>query len=163
MRFTDSRSVPAPITGVWAALHDSEVLRATVPGCREMVHLGSGTYAATMTARVGPVADVYRGTFSLEDLLPGSHLRVGVAASGRCGRLTVDLRVRLSEVTPGTTELRYAADASVGGIVGRLGNAALTVAGSHFTGGFFRELDRQTRSCRTMSTVSASSAVLSSR
>jgi len=146
MRFTGNRPVPAPASSVWEALHDTDVLRAIVPGCREMAPLGAGTFAATMSARVGPIADTYRGTFDLCDLSHGSELVVGVAASGRCGRIAVDLRVALSEgTTSGTTMLRYVADASVTGFVSRLGTPTLTVAGGHFTGSFFRGLERSVR------------------
>jgi carbon monoxide dehydrogenase subunit G len=146
MRFTGDRPVPAPTGSVWEALHDTDVLRAIVPGCREMSPLSAGTYAATMSARVGPIADTYRGTFDLLDLRHGRELLVAVAASGRCGRIAVDLRVGLTEGThEGTTVLRYVADASVSGFVSRLGTPTLTVAGGHFTGSFFRGLERSVR------------------
>jgi uncharacterized protein len=146
MRFSGEREVPAPVGRVAAALHDREVLCSVIPGCEELVPLDAGLYAARLAARVGPVADVYRGTFSVEDVLPGSTIRVRVAARGRCGRLDVDLRVALSAGSRrGTSTLRYDADATVRGFVARLGTATLTVAGSHFTGAFFRELDRSLR------------------
>ena len=148
MRFTGDRPVPAPTGSVWEALHDADVLRAIVPGCREMASLGAGTFAATMSARVGPIADTYRGTFDLHDLEHGRELVVAVAASGRCGRIALDLRVGLRDgARSGTTVLRYVADASVSGFVSRLGTPTLTVAGGHFTGSFFRGLERSVRRC----------------
>jgi carbon monoxide dehydrogenase subunit G len=147
MRFSGQRQVQTPVEQVWEALHDSEVLRAAIPGCEDLVPIDSGRYAATLAARVGPVADTYRGAFSIEDLRPGSELRVRVEGRGRCGRLEVDLRVGLAAGRrPDETALRYEAIASVSGLVARLGNAALTVAGGHLTGCFFRDLDRSLRS-----------------
>lgn len=145
MRFSGEREVPAPLAQVWAALHDSEVLRSTIPGCEDLVPLDAGLYAATLAARVGPVTDTYRGTFSLEDLRPGSEIRIRVGARGRCGRLEVNLRVTLTTGRPGTTAVHYDADAAVSGFVSRLGKPTLTVAGGHFTGCFFRDLDRSLR------------------
>ena len=146
MRFSGEREVPAPVGRVAAALHDREVLCSIIPGCEELVPLDTGVYAASLAARVGPVADVYRGTFSVEDVRPGSVIRVRVAARGRCGRLDVDLRVTLSAGSrPGTSTLCYDADATVRGFVSRLGTATMTLAGNHFTGGFFRELNRSLR------------------
>ena len=146
MWFSGERELQPPVEQVWAALHDSDVLRASIPGCQGLVPLDTGRYAATLAARVGPVADTYRGAFSIEDLRPGSELRVSVEGRGRCGRLELDLRFRLaSGRRPGTTELRYDAHAKVSGLVARLGNAALTVAGGHLTGCFFRDLDRSLR------------------
>lgn len=146
MRFTGERQVHAPAEHVWAALHDRDVLRTIIAGCEEMVPLETDLYAATLAARVGPIADTYRGTFSIMDITAGSDLRVRVEAKGRCGRLSVDLRVRLADThSHASTVVRYDAAAIVGGMVSRLGRAALTVAGGHFTGCFFRDLDRALR------------------
>ena len=145
MRFSGERQVGAPVAQVWTALHDSEVLRSIMPGCEELAPLDAGLYAATLSARVGPVADTYRGTFSIEDEFPGWDIRVRVDARGRCGHLDVDLRVALTAQCTATTALRYDAVATVGGFVSRLGKPTLTVAGGHFTGCFFRDLDRSLR------------------
>ena len=146
MRFTDVRHVPAPAVDVWTALHDSEVLRRAIPGCERLSPVGAGRYAATLAARVGRLADTYRGTFAIEDTDPGSELVVSVSSRGRCGTLDLDLRVRLDEGTePGTTALVYDAHARVGGLVARLGRAPLTIAGGHITGCFFRDLERALR------------------
>jgi carbon monoxide dehydrogenase subunit G len=146
MRFTDVRRVAAPVDHVWTALHDPMVLQRVIPGCRELAAIGADRYAATLAASVGCVADTYRGTFSIEDHDEGSELTVRVDGKGRCGRLAVELHVRLRENEPlGSTSLEYDAHATVGGLVSRLGRAPLTVAASHITSGFFRDLDRAVR------------------
>lgn len=143
MRFDGERRLSASRDVVWHALHDAEVLRELVTGCESMTPLGAGTYAATMLARVGPMSDTYRGTFTIDDLREGHELRVQVRARGRCGRLDLDLRVRLVDGDrPGSTGLSYVAEAKVGGLVSRISGAALRVFGNHFTGCFFRGLDR---------------------
>ncbi len=145
MRFSGERALHTPPTQVWVALHDPDVLRTTIPGCVELVPLGPGRYAATLAARVGPLADTYRGAFTIEDLHPGRALRVRIEGRGRCGRLDVDLSVRLAEGHTAPTTLRYDAEASVRGLVARLGQATLSVAGGHLTGCYFRDLDRALR------------------
>jgi len=145
MRFSGVRQVAAPAELVWAALHDHETLRAAIPGCERLSPVGPQQYAATLAARVGPVADTYRGAFHIEDLRPGGELHVHVEGRGRCGQLQVDLRVVLEDRGRARTELRYDAHAGVKGLVARLGNATLTIAGGHLTGCFFRDLDRALR------------------
>jgi carbon monoxide dehydrogenase subunit G len=146
MRFTDVRQVAAPIAEVWTALHDREVLRSAIPGCERLHPVGAGRYSATLAARVGPLADTYRGTFVIEDIAPGQELMVCVAGRGRCGALELDLRVRLDDGSaPTTTALVYDARARVGGLVARLGQVPLSVAGGHITGCFFRDLERALR------------------
>ena len=141
MRFDGKRQVSADRSAVWQALHDPEVLRELVTGCESMTRLRADTYAATMVARVGPMSDTYRGTFTIEDSCVGEELRVVVAARGRCGRLDLVLRVQLTDGPRGTTALSYVADAKVGGLVSRVSGAALRVFGNHFTGCFFRGLE----------------------
>src|SRR4051812_15350551 len=116
MQFTDVRHVAASAEDVWTALHDREVLRAAIPGCERLSPVSAGRYAATLAARVGRLADTYRGSFVIEDTLPGSELVVSVSGRGRCGTLELDLRVRLEEGrSRGTTALAYDAHARVGG------------------------------------------------
>jgi carbon monoxide dehydrogenase subunit G len=146
MRFTDVRHVEASADEVWSALHDSEVLRAAIPGCERLSPVGTGRYSATLAARVGRLADTYRGTFAIDDTTPGSELVVSIAGRGRCGTLELDLCVRLDPgFESGTTALAYDARARVGGLVARLGRAPLTIAGGHITGCFFRDLERALR------------------
>ena len=143
MRFNDVRQVAAPLAEVWTALHDHEVLRSTIPGCERLSPVSAGRYSATLAARVGRLADVYSGTFAIDDTCPGSELVVSVAGRGRCGTLELDLCVRLDEgFAPGTTALVYDAHARVGGLVARLGRTPLTLAGGHITGCFFRDFER---------------------
>ncbi len=146
MRFTDVRRVAAPIDHVWTALHDPTVLQRVIPGCRTLEATGADRYTATLAASVGRLADTYRGTFSIEDHRPGSELTVRVDGKGLCGRLEVELRVRLHENHPlGSTSLEYDAHATVEGLVSRLGRAPLSVAAGHITSCFFRDLDRAVR------------------
>jgi carbon monoxide dehydrogenase subunit G len=146
MRFCDVREVAAPAAEVWAALHDRDVLRQAIPGCERLSPDGAGQYSATLAARVGRLGDTYRGTFAIDDTSPGSELAVSIAGRGRCGTLELDLFVRLDEgAAPGTTSLAYDARARVGGLVARLGNAPLSIAGGHITGCFFRDLERALR------------------
>jgi carbon monoxide dehydrogenase subunit G len=146
MRFTGERELATPVAQVWEALHDGEVLRRAIPGCEELVPVGGGRFAATLAVRVGPVADVYRGSFAIEDVRAGQALVVRIEGRGRFGRLAVDLQVSLVESSPcGDTTLRYDAHAAVSGFVARVGTATMSVVGGHLTGVFFRDLDRSLR------------------
>jgi carbon monoxide dehydrogenase subunit G len=145
MRFNGVRDVPARVEDVWPALHDPAVLRAAIPGCERLEPVGRGRFAATLAARVGRVADTYRGTFTIEDVRAGSELAVLVRSRGRFGTLDLELRVRLEPGHGTSTVLTYDAYAVVGGLVSRLGRAPLTVAGGHITSCFFRDLARAVR------------------
>ncbi len=118
--------------------------------------MAPGRYAATLAARVGPVADTYRGDFSIHDGCSGSQLRVRIGGRGRFGRLEVDLDVSLAghhdrlHDRCATTRTPRSAAWSPGS-----GNATLTVAGGHLTGCFFRDLDRALRHASRAGRVAA--------
>jgi carbon monoxide dehydrogenase subunit G len=155
MRFTGERRVQAGSEQVWTALHDVDVLRQAIPGCAQLVPLGPDRYAATLAARVGPMADTYRGDFSIDDVQAGSRLQVHIGGRGRFGRLELDLHVSLAEPYAGATALRYDAHATVSGLVARLGTPALSVAGGALTASFFRDLDRALRHASGVGRVAA--------
>ena len=139
MRFEGERRLSAPVEQVREALHDPTVLRRAIPACRELAAVGPDHFLATLTVQVGPLTDTYRGMFTVTDTEDG--LRVGVDAHGRRGRLTLDLRTALRCAGPGTT-LRYVADATVGGLVARVGGPAMHVVGARLTTCFFHDLER---------------------
>ena len=107
MRFTGERSVGASADEVWTALHDHEVLRRVIPGCRQLEQVGVGSFAATLGVQVGPLTDTYRGHFEVHGHASSSTLDVHMEGRGRCGRLELDLQVDLSHAESRTTHLRY--------------------------------------------------------
>ncbi len=139
MRFEGERRLAAPVEQVHDALHDAAVLRRAIPACQELAAVGPDHFLATLAVQVGPFNDTYRGMFSVADTDEG--LRVTVDAHGRRGRLTLDLRTGLIPTRSGT-RLRYVADATVGGLVARLGGPALSMVGARLTTSFFHDLER---------------------
>ena len=82
MRFTGERTLEAATDDVWTALHDHEVLRRAIPGCRDLAPIGPGDYAATLGVQVGPLADTYRGRFThrrapAESTIPSASTAAG--------------------------------------------------------------------------------------
>ena len=56
MEMTSTRSVPAPVATVWAALNDPAMLKDCIPGCETIEPDGENAYRIALAARVGPVA-----------------------------------------------------------------------------------------------------------
>jgi carbon monoxide dehydrogenase subunit G len=159
MQFSGEREVRAPIDRVWTGLNDPVVLRSAIPGCQGLTPTYAGIYSATLAVRVGPIADTYRGIFTIEELCPGTGLQVSIEGRGRAGRLDIDLSVGLEEgLASGTTLLTYDAQAGVRGLVARLGSATLSMVGAHLTGCFFRDLDRSLIASRPRTSRTAAHA-----
>src|ERR1700712_3152704 len=112
MHYTEVRQVAARREDVWLALHDSEGLRASIPGCEQLIRLGDDEYAAVLATR----EDTCRGLLTVADVSPGSDLTLTLAGRGQCSTLEVrlDIRLRAGRV-PGTTSLVHGARVHFGG------------------------------------------------
>ena len=122
MHMTDSRDIKADPQTVWAALLDSEVLKACVPGCQERHGSPEEGFDATVVQKVGPVKATFKGHVQLNDLVAPESLSIdGEGKGGAAGFAKGGAKVRL-EAIDGGTRLHYDVDAKVGGKLAQLGS-----------------------------------------
>ncbi|CAN5152301.1 MAG: SRPBCC family protein [Nocardioides sp.] len=141
MKITGSSVVPAPVSVVWDAILDPQVLVGTIPGCSRLESTGENSYAMTVTAGVAAIKGTYEGTCVLSDLLVGESLVMALSGAGAPG--TVDALVRVSFTgVEGGTEIGYDADATVGGMVGGVGQRMLTSVARRMAAEFFGNVAR---------------------
>ena len=122
MELTGTRLIAADRATVWAALNDSETLKACIPGCQELSGSADDGFEATVVQKVGPVKATFKGAVTLEDVnAPESYRIVGEGKGGAAGFAKGQAAVALSETAEGT-ELAYTVDAKVGGKLAQLGS-----------------------------------------
>ncbi len=106
---------------VWRALNDAEILKAAIPGCKEMTGNADDGFEATVTQKIGPVKATFKGVVTLSDVIEGESYRIsGEGKGGPAGYARGGANVRLDE-TDGVTTLSYEVDAKVGGKLASLG------------------------------------------
>lgn len=137
MRFTGDAVLQAPVDRVWGALLDPAVLVQTIPGCERLVATGDNSYDMTVTAGVASIRGTYAGSCELSDLVPHQSLVMNVSGAGAPGTLQAKVDVGFADVGDGTTKLSYDADATVGGMVGGVGQRMLTSVSKRMAGDFF--------------------------
>ncbi|MCB0906188.1 MAG: carbon monoxide dehydrogenase subunit G [Nocardioidaceae bacterium] len=141
MRITGDATLAAPVDQVWAALLDPAVLVRTIPGCERLETTGPDRYALVVSAGVASIRGTYSGSCSLSDLRPHESLRLSVNGSGSSGTVAADVAVRLSDRGDGTTGLSYDADATVGGMLGGVGQRLLGSVSKRMAGEFFLNVE----------------------
>ena len=137
MRITGRHAVPFPVEKVWDALLDPAVLVRTIPGCERLESTGEHTYAMTVSAGVAAVRGTYDGTCSLSDLVPHESLVMRLQGAGAPGTIDATVRVSFSQVDAALTTVAYDADATVGGMVGGVGQRMLASVSKRTAGEFF--------------------------
>jgi carbon monoxide dehydrogenase subunit G len=136
MKITGQQSIPFPVETVWEALLDPAVLVRTIPGCERLETVADHTYAMTVTAGVAAIRGTYDGTCALADLVPHESLVMRLQGAGAPG--TIDATVRVSFAhTDGLTSVAYDADATVGGMVGGVGQRMLASVSNRMAQEFF--------------------------
>src|SRR4051794_18117278 len=140
MKVNGSVSVAAPLPDVWKALRDPAVLARTIPGCERLDEVGPDTYAMTIRAGVASIKGTYAGQVALSDPEPPHAFTLRARGQGAPGTVDATVRVRLSEADGGT-RVDYDADATVGGMIGGVGQRMLASVGKRTAGEFFSAVE----------------------
>ena len=141
MKVTGTSTLTADRATVWAALNDPAVLVRTIPGCQRLEALGGDVYKMTVSAGVGSIKGVYDGEVRLTDHEEPGSFRMHAQGAGAPGTIGANVLVTLADGSNGGTELTYDADATVGGMIGGVGQRMLTGVSKKMAGEFFRAVD----------------------
>jgi len=129
--------IAAPRAQVWAALNDTEVLRACIPGVESLERLSETEFKATVKAKVGPVSARFTGKVTLADLdPPNGYTIAGEGQGGVAGFAKGSAKVRLTDDADGTL-LSYNANAQVGGKLAQVGSRLIAGTAKKLADDFF--------------------------
>ena len=139
MEMTSTRTVPAPVDTVWAALNDPPTLRSCISGCDAIEPEGENAYRIAMAARIGPVAARFSGRLQLSDIDPPRAYTISFEGQGgAAGFAKGDARVTLVATENGAaTVLSYTVKAHVGGQIAQIGSRFVDGAARKLADDFF--------------------------
>ena len=142
MDMNDSQRIEATREVVWAALNDTDVLKACIPGCEELTMTSDTSFEATASIKIGPVKVRFKGKVDLSDLDPPNGYRIsGEGEGGVAGFAKGGALVRLMEAEGGTT-LSYEVEAQIGGKLAQLGQRLINGAAKKLADDFFQRFAR---------------------
>jgi carbon monoxide dehydrogenase subunit G len=128
LRFENAFLIKAPADRVWAYLTDPYRVAPALPGAAITEKRDDGSYAGTITVKVGPVSAKYKGTVRFDSLDPAAHAAVmsakGQEASGR-GGADMKMESHLVEKAPNETEVTVASDVNVTGLLAQMGRGLM--------------------------------------
>ena len=129
--------VPLPQDVVWRALNDPEVLKASIPGCDELIRESDTSFKGKISAAVGPVRAKFAGTATLSDIdAPNGYTLTGSGSGGAAGMVKGGAKVRLVP-EGGETLLQYEASAQVAGKLAQIGSRLVDMAAKKMADDFF--------------------------
>ena len=137
MDLTGEYRIAASRERVWEALNDPEILKASIPGCSDLQAVGENSFAATVTAKVGPVKAKFQGQVTLSDMDPPNGYTIeGEGKGGAAGFAKGGAKVTLVPDGDGTL-LRYEVNANVGGKLAQIGSRLIDGTAKKLSAEFF--------------------------
>lgn len=122
---------------VWAALNDTEVLKATIPGCQRIEWTSETTLELQIKVSLGIVHPVFAGDLTLSNVLPAqSYTLSGKGRGGLMGLAEGAADITLSDSGTGC-ELAFAARGGASGQIMRLGKSLIGHSAQKVIDGFF--------------------------
>jgi len=123
MELKGHRDMKASPAEVWAALLDADVLKACVPGCKEMTGSAADGFEAVVVQKVGPVKATFKGAVQITDMVEAQSCTIsGEGKGGPAGFAKGGADVVLEPTEGGGTKLIYEVEAKVGGKLAQLGS-----------------------------------------
>jgi carbon monoxide dehydrogenase subunit G len=141
MKVMGNATIAAPLPRVWDALQDPAVLARTIPGCHSLEATGQDAYRMTVSAGVASIKGTYVGRVELTEPDPPRSFVLRARGQGAPGTVDATVRVRLSAGDDGT-RVDYDADATVGGMIGGVGQRMLGSVARRTAGEFFAAVER---------------------
>ena len=141
MKVTGTSTLAADPATVYRALNDPAVLVRTIPGCQRLEALGGDAYAMTVAAGVGSIKGVYDGQVRLTDHAEPGSFTLHAQGAGAAGTIGAQVAVTLIDTPGGGTALTYDADATVGGMIGGVGQRMLTGVSKRMADEFFANVE----------------------
>ena len=143
MDMTGERRIPAPRQTVWEALNNTEVLKASIPGCESLEKTGDDQMKATAAVKVGPISARFNGKVQLTDINPPTSYRIsGEGQGGVAGFAKGGANVSLAD-DGADTLLSYQVNAQVGGKLAQLGGRLIDATAKQMADAFFDRFSKQ--------------------
>ena len=144
MEMKDEILIEAPRDRVYAALNDTDILKACIPGCEELIRHSENELEARVVLKVGPVKARFGGKVTLDNsLAPARFSLSGEGSGGVAGFARGGADVELVDADGRATLLRYEAKADIGGKIAQLGGRLITATSQRLAGKFFESFKQQ--------------------
>jgi carbon monoxide dehydrogenase subunit G len=143
MKVSGEAVVHAGMDRVYASLQDPAVLVRVIPGCQRLERTGPDAYRATVQAGVAAIKGTFDGDVRLTDQDAPHRFTMHAAGAGTPGTVSAVVAVVLAPGDDGTTVVRYDADATIGGVIGGVGQRMLAGVARRTAGEFFAGVDRE--------------------
>lgn len=143
MRVNEKHTLGYDRQTVWDMLNDPAVLEAAIPGADKLIEESPDHYRAELSVGIGMIRGAFGGTVEVADKVEPESYRMLVDGTGPGGWVKGDVLITLDEAGPSSTDVTIDGDATVGGLLARVGQRMMTNATRSLMRQFFSRLDAE--------------------
>ncbi|MBU1304393.1 MAG: carbon monoxide dehydrogenase [Alphaproteobacteria bacterium] len=137
MDFGGRYIIAAPRVAVWAALNQTDMLKAAIPGCHKIEWSGADTLDLEIKVNLGVAHPVFKGDLALSGIVPAERYTLsGKGRGGLLGLAEGSADIVLADHGEQTL-LVFAAQGGASGQLIKLGKAIIGNAAQKVIDGFF--------------------------
>ena len=138
MKLSGSYQINLEKQKVWKALNDPEILKKTIPGCKEFKKNSETAFTATATNKIGPFNASFTGDVELKDLDPPNSYKIIGSGNSSVGFASGEALVKLEDSNEGT-KLTYVVEVNVGGKIAQVGSRLIDMTAKKMADIFFKK------------------------
>jgi uncharacterized protein len=143
VKLAGSYQFEAPVSVVWPALFDPELLARILPGCEKLVREGDDL-VGELTVKMGPVQGKFQGRVQVQDRVDPEKCTLVIDSKGPAGFAKATARLQL-HVENGGTRLDYDSDVTVGGKIATIGQRLIDASAKAIVKQSLEGLNQQVR------------------
>ncbi len=142
MKLEGTYTFNAPREVVYKVLLSPAALKACMPGCERLEETAPDVFESVMKIGVASVKGTFTGKVQMKEKTPPAAFTMDVEGSGLAGFMKGEGRVELVDLG-GKTEVKYAGDAQVGGLIAGVGQRMIGGVAKVMIGQFFKAMEEQ--------------------
>jgi carbon monoxide dehydrogenase subunit G len=149
LKLAGTVAMPAPPDEVWSLLTDPSRLSRLLPGCERLDPDGPDRYKAAVKFGIAAISGKYAGTLEFAEKKPPHSLVLKMDGKGLPGFVKGEGRIQLVAKGTSDTELTYAGEAQVGGVIASVGQRMLDAAARKIVQQFFESAKAELASAKS--------------
>jgi len=136
MKLSGSYQINLEKQKVWEALNDPEILKQSIPGCKDFKKNSDTEFTATATNKIGPFNASFTGDIKLKDINAPNNYTIEGSGNSPVGFANGKAKVKLED-SEGGTKLIYEVEANVGGKIAQIGSRLIDMTAKKMADIFF--------------------------
>lgn len=143
MQFSGNEEFSHDRTVIWKALHDPDLLRRAIPGCKSMNLSDNGEYLINLSLGVAAIKGEYEGRVRLTDHEFPHYYTLQAEGSGAPGFVKIHMDCYLDEEENNRCLMRWNCEVEAGGLIAGIGGRVLSGVAKFMANQFFNSLKKQ--------------------